>query len=476
MEKVFDVLVDTGAQVSLVKAGLLPPECLTDSRKPVRLKVANGQYMVGGTKEAAIGLQFVNHRELSRPDLSKEILLQGRFYEAEMDWDMIVGYDFMMETDSGVLPAQASMTLYQDDQLSWLSSPEHHVECQWIHPERDQLEVAALGTEPTGPANQEYGVRPEVASRVVADLGASDLALDAFSSGTSAHLRVCEKYWSAQDSAWKKWLDVAGRQLFEKLRKIHITNPRRNWFEEMWPALKAHHDTPTPGGLSPHQILFGRDPLGRGLPLSGDGMAMDAKEFFARQEQTARDIRQQLEKEHAERQKSAPSSTAQKFRVGDPVWVIRPRPMGTHRTKTWFTPGEVVRRIGEDTYRIKVGHGQFRERHESQLRVREPDLRGQHVSLSYAAHEADLDDDYAGQDDYTVEKILAQRPKASAPGGLEFKVRWRGYGPSHDTWEPVSSFVPRVNTPFMEYIRKHKTKIHVSDLAALTRAIAARGA
>ena len=45
---------------------------------------------------------------------------------------------------------------------------------------------------------------PEVASRVVADLGASDLALDAFSSGTSAHLRVCEKYWSAQDSAWKK--------------------------------------------------------------------------------------------------------------------------------------------------------------------------------------------------------------------------------------------------------------------------------
>ena len=39
-----------------------------------------------------------------------------------------------------------------------------------------------------------------MANRVVADLGASDLALDAFSSGTSAHLRVCEKYWSAQDS------------------------------------------------------------------------------------------------------------------------------------------------------------------------------------------------------------------------------------------------------------------------------------
>ena len=270
--------------------------------------------------------------------------------------------------------------------------------------------------------------------------------------------------------------EVAGRQLFEKLQKMHPNNLHKNGFEEMWPALKAHHDTPTPGGLSPHQILFGRDSLGRGLPLSGEGMAMDANEFFARQEATARDIRQQLQKEQAVRQKSAPSSTAQRFRFGDPVWVIRPRPMGTHRTKTWFTPGKVVRRIGEDTDRIMVGHRQFRERHESQVRVREPDLRGQNVSLDYTAHEANSDDDYAEQDDYTVEKILAQCPNASATGGLEFKVRWRVYGPSHDSWEPVSSFAPRINTPFMDYIRKHKTKLHVSDLAALTRAIAARGA
>ena len=27
--------------------------------------------------------------------------------------------------------------------------------------------------------------------------------------------------------------EVAGRQLFEKRHKLHITNPRRNWFEEM---------------------------------------------------------------------------------------------------------------------------------------------------------------------------------------------------------------------------------------------------
>ena len=204
MERVFNLLVDTGAQVSLFKAGLLPPDCLTASREPVRLKVAISGYMVVGTEEAKITLQFVNHRELSRPDLGKEILLKGKFCVAQMDWDMIVRYNFMMETDSGVLPAQASMTLYQDDQRLWLSSPEHDVECQWIHPERHQLKITALGLESVGLTYQGYGVKPEVPNRVAGWLGASDLALDALSSGTSAHLRVCEKYWSAQDCAWKK--------------------------------------------------------------------------------------------------------------------------------------------------------------------------------------------------------------------------------------------------------------------------------
>ena len=80
------------------------------------------------------------------------------------------------------------MSLYQDDQLLWLSSPQHHVKCQMIQHERHQLEVAALGIEPAGPTNQEYGVKLYVANQVATDLGALDLARDVFSSGTSVHL------------------------------------------------------------------------------------------------------------------------------------------------------------------------------------------------------------------------------------------------------------------------------------------------
>ena len=103
VEKVFHTLVDNGPQDSLVKAGLLRPECLTTSRRPVRPRAANGQYLVA--KEAEIPLQFLNHGELSRPDVDNVILLKEKFLEAQMDWNMIIWYDFMMETDSDVLPA-----------------------------------------------------------------------------------------------------------------------------------------------------------------------------------------------------------------------------------------------------------------------------------------------------------------------------------------------------------------------------------
>ena len=35
---------------------------------------------------------------------------------------------------------------------------------------------------------------------------------------------------------------VAGRQLFEKFRQLHIEEPGRNWFHSLWRVLQAYHD------------------------------------------------------------------------------------------------------------------------------------------------------------------------------------------------------------------------------------------
>ena len=78
-ELVVDALVDTGAQVSLVWRGLFKQESLQPSRRPVRLKVANGQIMGGGTHEATISMEFREHERLNSPDFAKRSTPSGNF-------------------------------------------------------------------------------------------------------------------------------------------------------------------------------------------------------------------------------------------------------------------------------------------------------------------------------------------------------------------------------------------------------------
>ena len=41
-----------------------------------------------------------------------------------------------------------------------------------------------------------------------------------------------------------------------------------------------------------------------------------------------------------------------------------------------------------------------------------------------------------GEEEYEVEQILAHRLKGK---GTEFLIKWMGYGPEHNTWEPEAN-------------------------------------
>ena len=59
-----------------------------------------------------------------------------------------------------------------------------------------------------------------------------------------------------------------------------------SWVELLPRVLRIHHDTPDPvTGLSPHQIVFGRDRVLGGLPWSLPKECEDAVEFLRRMEE-----------------------------------------------------------------------------------------------------------------------------------------------------------------------------------------------
>ena len=64
---------------------------------------------------------------------------------------------------------------------------------------------------------------------------------------------------------------VAGRQMFERFRQLHIDKPGRYSYNLLWRVLQAYHDLLGPTGLSLHRILFLRDQVSRTLPWLNHG-------------------------------------------------------------------------------------------------------------------------------------------------------------------------------------------------------------
>ena len=209
-EVIADALVDTGAQVSLVQKGLFSKEFLKPSQRPVRLKVANGEIMGGGSHEATIGMEFREHDRLNRPDLSKRIVISGNWDAADISyWDIIMGYDFMVSNTIGALPHRATLGGKDKERHTWLSTDHVPGLSQWAGDEEERVVrlVKTVSTKFNGDRRGhllEYGMTPQVYSRMVQQLGGKKPETDVFASRDAPQLRKCTSHWHKGDSAWSK--------------------------------------------------------------------------------------------------------------------------------------------------------------------------------------------------------------------------------------------------------------------------------
>ena len=61
----------------------------------------------------------------------------------------------------------------------------------------------------------------------------------------------------------------------------------------------------------------------------------------------------------------------------------------------------------------------------------------------------------AAQRDYPQNFVKSLRAHRTMDGALQVKVRWMGWTPAHDTWEPVHTLAEDVPERLQQYLRAH---------------------
>ena len=75
-----------------------------------------------------------------------------------------------------------------------------------------------------------------------------------------------------------------------------------------------------------------------------------------------------------------------------------------------------MRKVGQEVYAVRVEDNKILDRDHTQLRPRAPDPSGCPVTFEFTAGDVDSDDE-GEDDDFTAERILADKPEPGTPGG-----------------------------------------------------------
>ena len=108
-------LVDTGAQVNLVRSDLFPRECFRPARNPLALSTVSGEALPGGRHEARLKLKFAAERPSGEP-VPQGWTTSAYFHDADIGCDAILSYEWLAQERINVLPWEDSLQLHETPQ------------------------------------------------------------------------------------------------------------------------------------------------------------------------------------------------------------------------------------------------------------------------------------------------------------------------------------------------------------------------
>ena len=110
--QVLRALIDTGAEVNLVREGIFPQTEFSFANQRLNLTTANGQPMRGGNLSLKAKLYFSRYQGR---EFLEECTLPAEFYQADIAADAILGCPWLKRQRLGIFPYLGTLSVERDD-------------------------------------------------------------------------------------------------------------------------------------------------------------------------------------------------------------------------------------------------------------------------------------------------------------------------------------------------------------------------
>ena len=256
--------------------------------------------------------------------------------------------------------------------------------------------------------------------------------------------------------------EAAVKAVVNLLRLSLADNPV-NWISALpWAVFQTNN---LPGLIlpfSPFRIVFGRDPPAIGdVPSSRPSrINISCEQWFEKVDAMRKHIQEKVTKTH-ERIRSKYLCDFQTFiyEPGEKVWVKNSskRTGSTKLDPLWTGPCEIIERVASSgRYKVVMPKG-VEDVHTDDLKPYLPPPDGKAIPCHYFKPRPKLPE----TDEFVVQKILDHR----VDNGIHYwRVRWNGYGPEDDTWEPASSFTGSIHQGWKIWNKQNGIQIPIGEL------------
>ena len=164
--------------------------------------------------------------------------------------------------------------------------------------------------------------------------------------------------------------EVAGAVLQRRLR-AYKAECGATWVDALPWAVRRYHDEVGQCGLSPYEILYGRERPYASIPYTPPKIAEDAVAFFERMKSVDEDIADMLKAVHAKRAEQVNRHRRElpELAVGSKVWYLRDRSLTGSKLDTyWAGPYPICARRGEHSYSLLMENGNEKDVQRSLLK------------------------------------------------------------------------------------------------------------